>query len=209
MSALVDSGIINAMADDLIKIEPYHRKHLGTNSYDVHLADTLRIYKVEHETVRRTLVSDFYGTQPTYVSDEIPLDVRVPCETVDVRIPDDGYVLKPGELYLASTVEYTESLKHLPILNGKSSLGRLGLSIHVTAGTGDVGFRGHWTMELFVIKPLRIYAGMAIGQLLWFTVSGTPEVPYDVKPSAKYGGRDALPQASKMHQESAHAPSED
>jgi replicative DNA helicase len=82
-----------------------------------------------------------------------------------------------------------------------SSLGRLGLSIHVTAGTGDVGFRGHWTMELFVIQPLRIYAGMAIGQLLWFTANSEPDVSYDRKPSAKYGGAGPLPQASLMHQE--------
>jgi dCTP deaminase len=209
MSVLVDSEIITQLGRASIIIEPFHRKHLGTNSYDVHLAPTLRVYKTEHESVKRVTVGQLHGSVE-YISDEIPLDVRVPRGTVDINIDQDvGHVLKPGELYLASTVEYTESHEHLPILNGKSSLGRLGLSIHVTAGTGDVGFRGHWTLELHVVKPLRIYAGMAVGQLLWFTASGPPEVPYDLKPSAKYGGRDLLPQASKMHQEHARAPSED
>lgn len=79
-----------------------------------------------------------------------------------------------------------------------SSLGRLGLSIHVTAGTGDVGFRNHWTMELFVVKPLRVYAGMAVGQLLWFETSGKPDIPYDAKPGAKYTSVSPAPQASEM-----------
>lgn len=206
MSVLVDCDIETFVKKGSIVIEPFERKCLGTNSYDVHLSDTLRVYKAEYEQVTRQIHPDI---RSTIVSDEIPLDVRVPRETVDVPIPEDGYVLKPGELYLASTTEYTESHEHLPILNGKSSLGRLGLSIHVTAGTGDVGFRGHWTMELFVIKPLRIYAGMAIGQLLWFTVNSQPDVPYDLKHTAKYGGRDQLPQASKMHQEHVRAASED
>ena len=201
MSVLVDCDIETFRAKGSIVIDPFDRKCLGTNSYDVHLADTLRVYETEFEYVK------VHGL--TKRTEEIPLDVRVPRNTMDIHIPKEGYVLKPGELYLASTIEYTESNEHLPILNGKSSLGRLGLSIHVTAGTGDVGFRGNWTMELFVIKPLRVYAGMAIGQLLWFTVNSVPDVPYDLKPSAKYGSRSQLPQASKMYQEHLRAPSED
>lgn len=199
MSVLVDCDIIAAMHHGEIDIEPFDRKALGTNSYDVHLAGTLRVYDREYEQVTRVTEGGLHG--PVIFSDEIPLDVRVPRKTVDVRIPDEGYVLQPGELYLASTIEHTKSLKHLPILNGKSSLGRLGLSIHVTAGTGDVGFLGHWTMELFVIKPLRIYKSMAIGQLLWFTTESAPDVPYFNKKSAKYSGAGALPQASRMHEE--------
>ena len=197
MSVLVDCDIERAHKRGAIVIEPFDRKCLGTNSYDVHLADTLRVYDNEIEPGSR------FGAAFQ------PLDVRVQRAVIDVLIPHEGYVLRPGELYLASTIEYTESNEHLPILNGKSSLGRLGLSIHVTAGTGDVGFQGHWTMELFVIKPLRVYAGMAVGQLLWFTPSGMPDVPYGMKPSAKYQGRGPMPQASKMHQEHTPAQSED
>ena len=198
MSVLVDRDILEAMRDGVITVEPFDEASLGTNSYDVHLAPTLRTYKVEFESVVRPRDDGFYGSPPGITKTHKPLDVGKPRATIDHSIGPEGFVLEPGELYLASTVEYTESLNHVPILNGKSSLGRLGLSIHVTAGTGDVGFRNHWTMELFVVKPLRIYAGMAIGQLLWFSASDEPLVPYTAKRDAKYNDRSALPQASAM-----------
>ncbi len=179
---LVDRTILSAMADGTIVIEPFDRDSLGTNSYDVHLAPVLRTYLVQRD----------HNWNP------IPLSVKARPETQDHVIGVDGFVLQPGELYLASTVEYTESHCHVPFMNGKSSLGRLGLSIHVTAGTGDVGFCNHWTLELFTIKPLRIFAGMPIGQLLWMVASDTPDVPYGVKQSAKYGVRSALPMPSEM-----------
>jgi dCTP deaminase len=202
VSVLVDCDIITHVSKGSIVIDPFDRACLGTNSYDVHLADTLHVYDLEFEHVR--------GTSGNVIrTEEMALDPRVPRATKAIKIPGAGFVLQPGELYLASTTEYTESHEHLPILNGKSSLGRLGLSIHVTAGTGDVGFRGNWTMELFVVKPLRVYKGMAIGQLLWFTTASTPDVPYDLKPSAKYGGRRPEPQASKMYQEHIHVSAEE
>jgi dCTP deaminase len=205
MSVLVDSEIIREVERGALIIEPFDRKCLGTNSYDVHLSDVMRVYKEEYDKVPDPPGVHIVGGN--YVSR--PLDPRKPRPTEDVRIPDEGFVLEPGQLYLASTIEYTESHAHLPLLNGKSSIGRLGLSIHVTAGTGDVGFRGHWTMELFVIKRLRVYAGMAIGQLLWLTTNEAPEVPYDLKQSAKYNNRDPRPQASKMHQEQPSAQREE
>lgn len=186
MSVLVDRDILDAMSRGAIVISPFDRKCLGTNSYDVHLAPTLRVYK---------------RAMDRSSTDDAPLDVRVPRDIVDVSIPDSGLVLEPGELYLASTVEHTESHEHVPVLNGRSSLGRLGLSIHVTAGTGDRGFRGAWTMELFVIKRLRVYAGIPVGQLLWFHTHSTPIVSYGDKPSAKYNDAGPLPQPSLLHTE--------
>lgn len=179
---LVDRDILKALEEGDIKIEPFDRKALGTNSYDVHLAPVLKVYK-------RT---DAQGQAKC-------LDVRHKTETEEIVIPEEGYVLMPGVLYLASTVEYTETLKHIPMLNGKSSIGRLGLSIHVTAGTGDVGFCNHWTMELFVIEPLRVYPNIPIGQLLYHHASSRPLVPYGKKNNAKYIVREAAPQASLMH----------
>jgi dCTP deaminase len=187
---LVDREILAAVEAGAIVIDPFDREALGTNSYDVHLSPTLRIYRDVGEYVKNYSGSTRYVTKP--------LDVREKRETVDHIIGPDGFVLQPDELYLASTIEYTESHAHVPILNGKSGLGRLGLSIHVTAGTGDVGFCNHWTMELFVVKPLRIYAGMPVGQLLWHAVAAIPLRPYNVKPSAKYGGRDPDPRASEF-----------
>lgn len=197
---LVDRDIIDARERGDIVITPWDVNNLGTNSYDVTLAPTLRTYKVEYERVSRPMNDDFYGSPPMLTSRPLPLDPRVPREVVEHRIPPQGFVLEPHKLYLAVTNEYTESHKHLPMLNGKSSIGRLGLSIHVTAGTGDVGFCGHWTMELFCIEPLRIYADMRIGQLLWF-FANDPVLPYGQKRSAKYNNREAIPQASMMHLE--------
>ncbi len=114
-------------------------------------------------------------------------------------IPDEGLVLQPGIVYLASTVEYTETLKHVPILMGKSSLGRLGLFVHVTAGFGDVGFKGHWTLELVCVQPLKIYPGMKIAQITYQDISEMPKVSYDKKEDAKYSNQGSEPVASKMY----------
>jgi dCTP deaminase len=187
-----------AMGSGAIVIDPFDRSCLGTNSYDVHLAPTLRTYELLYDPCETPS-----GAPAPYdrMFERRPLDVRESRTTVDVPIPAEGIVLLPGKLYLASTVEHTESHEHVPMLNGRSSLGRLGLSIHVTAGTGDVGFRGCWTMEMFVVEPLRVYAGMSVGQLLWMTTSSDPLVSYDHKSTAKYNDAGALPQASKMHEE--------
>jgi dCTP deaminase len=181
VSVLVDRDILAHIQSKTIVIEPFETGSLGTNSYDVHLAETLKIYKATFDQWNRPL----------------PLDVLEPRETVEIDIPEEGYVLKPGELYLGATVEYTESHEHVPMLSGKSSLGRLGLSVHVTAGTGDVGFCNHWTLELTVVHPLRVYAGMPIGQLMWYRTVSDPLVRYKQKKSAKYTSRDAKPQASE------------
>lgn len=192
MSVLVDKDILGAIQRGAIVVSPFDPSCLGTNSYDVHLAPTLRTYVKEYDT------NCFTGS---LALGSLPLDARVERATVDIPIPQGGIVLWPGTLYLAGTVERTESHEHVPMLNGRSSLGRLGLSIHVTAGTGDVGFCGHWTMEMFVIEPLRVHAGMAVGQLLWMTASGVPVTPYGSKASAKYSEAGSLPQASKLHEE--------
>lgn len=183
MTKLVDGDIIAARERGDIVITPWDSDALGTNSYDVHLSSQMLVYRQELDEWNRPL----------------PLDCRVRRDTDTISIPPEGYVLRPGVLYLASTIEYTESLAHLPTINGKSSLGRLGLSVHVTAGTGDVGFCGHWTLELHVIEPLRIYADMPVAQLLWDTITNEPDVPYYAKSSAKYRGASKPgPQASEM-----------
>lgn len=196
MSVLVDRDIIEAMGRGEIAVDPFDPACLGTNSYDVHLAPVLRTY------VRgRDIPRDFLG-EPHW-GHRLPIDMAADTPTEDVRIPDAGLVLEPGRLYLASTVEYTESHAHVPVLNGRSSVGRLGLSIHVTAGTGDVGFCGHWTMEMFVIEPLRVYPGVAIGQILWLAASGRPDFTYRTKNAAKYNKGGPLPQPSRLHVELA------
>ena len=172
---LTDKTINDEITEGNIVIEPFNPNNLGTNSYDLTLSNTLILYT------------------------ERVLDVRKKNPSAPMIIPDEGLVLQPGIVYLASTVEYTQTLKHVPVIQGKSSLGRLGLFVHVTAGFGDVGFAGHWTLELVCIQPIRIYAGMKISQIVYHEISEMPKVSYDKKEDAKYSNQGSEPVASKMY----------
>ena len=172
---LTDKTIIDEITEGNIVIEPFNPNNLGTNSYDLTLSNTLILYT------------------------ERVLDVRKKNPSAPMIIPEDGLVLQPGIVYLASTVEYTQTMKHVPIIQGKSSLGRLGLFVHVTAGFGDVGFAGHWTLELVCIQPLKIYPGMKIAQITYQDISEMPKVSYDKKEDAKYSNQGSEPVASKMY----------
>ena len=171
---LSDTRILEEVEKGTIKIVPYHRSALGSNSYDVHLGKTLATYR-EHI-----------------------LDAKKHNEIEPFEIPEEGFVLYPHIFYLGVTAEYTETHAHVPFLEGKSSTGRLGIDIHATAGKGDVGFCGHWTLEISVKQPVRVYAGMPIGQLIYFPVDGEIEVAYNKKGNAKYSNQGSLPVESMM-----------
>lgn len=171
---LTDRQILEEMKKGSIFITPFKRRFLGSNSYDVHLGKWLAMYR-----------------------DEI-LDARVHNKVHYFPIPKEGLILVPSKLYLGVTHEYTETHRHVPFLEGKSSIGRLGIDIHATAGKGDVGFCNTWTLEISVRQPVRIYAGMPIGQLIYFEVSGEVAVPYNRKKSAKYRRRTVKPVESMM-----------
>ena len=171
---LSDTRILEEIETGTIKIVPYHRACLGSNSYDVHLGPTLATYK-EHI-----------------------IDAKKHNQIDLFEIPEDGFVLYPHIFYLGVTQEYTETHAHVPFLEGKSSTGRLGIDIHATAGKGDVGFCGHWTLEISVKQPVKIYKGMPIGQLIYFPVDGKIEVKYNEKKDAKYNGQINKPVESMM-----------
>ncbi|MCS6928394.1 MAG: dCTP deaminase [Saprospiraceae bacterium] len=171
---LSDKKILEAIAAGEIVIEPFRRECLGTNSYDVHLGKYLAVYRDRVLDARR----------------------HNPVELLE--IPEEGFVLQPGTLYLGVTEEYTETHGAVPFLEGKSSVGRLGIDIHATAGKGDVGFSNHWTLEISCIQPVRVYAGMPIGQLIYFRVDGDIETYYHRKPDAKYNHRSDKPTESMM-----------
>lgn len=171
---LSDSQILQCIEEGSIKVEPFRRDCLGSNSYDVHLGATLALYL------------------------DSELDARKHNKIQTFQIPPEGYLLKPSEFYLGVTEEYTETLKHVPFLEGKSSVGRLGIDIHATAGKGDVGFCNFWTLEISVKKPVRVYAGMPIGQLIYFAVDGTVNTSYHAKQNAKYTDKKSIPVESMM-----------
>ena len=93
-----------------------------------------------------------------------------------------GLVLESNRLYLGRTIEYTETKNLVPMLEGRSSIGRLGLFVHVTAGFGDVGFKGFWTLEIFCVQPIKIYPDVEICQVYYHTLEGD----YENYSSGKY-----------------------
>ena len=148
------------------------KSKLGPNSYNLTLHNKLLIYK-----------------------DNI-LDMKKKNETEEIIIPEDGYILQPGQLYLARTNERTFTDKYVPMLEGRSSIGRLGLQIHITAGFGDIGFDGTWTLEMQCIKPLKIYPNTQICQIYYYTIDGD----FDLYKGSKYQGQiDVTP--SKLHED--------
>ena len=132
-----------------IIIEPYTTKQLNPNSYNLRLANTLK----------------------TYVYDEC-IDSHKENKTIEFIIPEEGIILLPNRLYLGRTIERVATDLFIPSINGRSSGGRLGLSIHICAGFGDIGFDGTWTLEITVTEPLRIYAGDEIAQVCFDTACG-------------------------------------
>ncbi len=171
---LSDAQILAEIDRGNIVIEPFRRESLGSNSYDVKLGKYLAVYR-----------------------DRV-LDARKHNQIEEFEIPEDGLVLVPNTLYLGVTEEYTETHQHVPFLEGKSSIGRLGIHIHATAGKGDVGFCNTWTLEITVAQPVRVYAGMPIGQLIYFALDGEVINPYRIKQNAKYIQRTDRPVESMM-----------
>jgi len=171
---LSDKIILEEIEKGNIIIEPFQKDCLGTNSYDVHLGKYLATYRNR------------------------VLDAKAHNEIDHFEIPKDGFVLQPNTLYLGVTLEYTETHRHVPFLEGKSSTGRLGIDIHATAGKGDVGFCNTWTLEISCAQPVRIYAGMPIGQLIYFVVEGDVETMYNAKANAKYNNKTTKPVESMM-----------
>jgi dCTP deaminase len=139
-----------------IQIEPFNPAALNPNSYNLTLHDELMVYE------------------------EVVLDMAKANRVRRITIPTDGLVLSPNQLYLGRTVERTETHNFVPQIEGRSSVGRLGLFVHVTAGFGDVGFCGYWTLEMFAVQPIRIYAGVPICQIFYHEIAGAFD-EYDSK----------------------------
>ncbi|MCL2865875.1 MAG: dCTP deaminase [Lachnospiraceae bacterium] len=150
--------ILAQIREGNIDITPFNERFVNPNSYNLRLHNELLVY-----------------------TDEI-LDMQKPLNTKSIMIPEDGLLLQPGKLYLGRTYEKTCTNKYVPMLEGRSSIGRLGLFIHVTAGFGDIGFSGFWTLEIQCIHPVKIYPMVEIGQIYYHTLEGD----FDGYDSGKY-----------------------
>lgn len=175
-----DTDILRGIHEGYITIKPFIQEHLGVNSYDVRLADKLLVYE------------DHYHDGGVFY-----LDMRRDNPTRELQIPEGGLILMPGKVYLGSTMEWVgTSAKCVPHLEGRSSIGRLGMSVHVTAGFGDCGFQGCWTMEITVVQPVKVYAGERVAQAYFIEGKGTPAQLYKGKYHSFEG-----PIASRMYRD--------
>lgn len=162
---IISGKEIQKRIGDSIIIDPFNPAQLGPNSYNLRLHNELMIYN------------------------EPVLDMKKEHTYTKITIPPEGLVLQTGTLYLARTIEYTKTNNLVPMLEGRSSIGRLGLFIHITAGFGDVGFAGYWTLEIFCVQPIRIYAGVEICQIFYHSIEGA----YDLYNSKYQNNRDIQP----------------
>jgi dCTP deaminase len=149
--------IVKRMGKDIF-ISPFDEKKVGPNSYNVTLADEML-----------TLENNRYsGKSGHFLDPRYEMNVLVHKR----EEKEEGFMLLPGRLYLGRTNEHTETHNLVPMLEGRSSIGRLGVFIHATAGFGDIGFKGYWTLEITVTLPTLLFPGMSIGQIYFHTVEG-------------------------------------
>jgi dCTP deaminase len=184
---LSDESILHAIRLGDIEIDPFDPANVNPVSVDLTLGDTFLVY------------ADWvYPPGPNDHPTGRIQDVREKPETIQGKIASDGLNLKPGVGYLMHTRERVFTKKYVPVLDGKSSMGRLFMQVHVTAGFGDPGFNGQYTLEVTVVHPLRVYAGMRIAQMRFHTICGAVVKPY----AGNYVGEDSRgPVASKAYKQ--------
>lgn len=165
-----------------IVISDFDLSRLNPNSYNLRLADEIGTYlpipiefkafdECSFEEKKNILNKHRHKMPPDgdYFPTKYGLDMKKKMPLHIQKIPEEGFILEPGQLYLARTMEYTETMGYIPMLEGRSSIGRLGISIHATAGFGDIGFCGYWTLEISCVQPVKIYPGVEIAQIFYLT----------------------------------------
>lgn len=151
---LTKQEIIKQHKKENITIYPFNEELLNPNSYN---------YRLDYELL------EFDGV----------VDAKKECEPKTIKLTKEGYTLKPNHLYLANTYESIGSKKFVTQLIGRSSMGRLGLFLQITAPLGHVGTNHKWTLELTVVQPLKVYPLMKIGQVTFWKIKGKKEKTYE------------------------------
>lgn len=163
MTMLTGIEILERMALNQIKIEPFDDRHVNPNSVNLTLHPELEMFGPWRQ-----------------------LHMKQDAEGQKITIdPVEGHLLLPGHLYLGRTNEYTETRDLIPILEGRSSSARLGICVHQTGGFGDVGFCGTWTLEITCVVPVRIFPNVAICQISYVEPVGDTSLVY----KGKYQGQ--------------------
>ncbi len=149
-----------------IIIEPFLKERVNPNSYNYSLGNYVKVYKNKE------------------------LDAKKSNEVEIIEIPDEGLVLESDKVYLGFTNEVFGSLKYVPCITGRSSTGRLGLFVQITADLVDIGFVGNLTLQLHATQPVRVYKNMLIGQVTFWRIDGDYEL-YSGKYQESSGPRES------------------
>lgn len=174
---LSDRAIHNAILRGDIVIDPFQESQLNPTSYDLTLGPWVAVYS---DCVQSTPASLEVQSGEYFTTTNGALDAKKPLSVEKFRIhPENGWLLRPGIGYLLHTAERLYTKIYVPVLDGKSTVGRLFVSIHETAGYGDPGFDGQFTLEVTCTHPVRLYSGMRIGQVRFHTVHGEIGKTYD------------------------------
>ena len=163
---LTGAEIVRQMIMGNIEIEDFDISRIGPNSYDLILDNVFKTYRPIYQSKNKN-------------DHTMYLDMLKENPFEEFIIPDDGYPLMPGKVYIATTKERTFTSKFQPNIDGRSSVGRLGISIHQTAGFGDIGFDGKWTLEITVAQPIIIYPNVPICQISFFVPAGDTSIQYN------------------------------
>jgi len=165
---LVDWQILDRITRGSIKIDPYDSKLVQPNSLDIRLGNHFVWYTGSSDVI------------DPYTKDSVSSGIE--------EVHADSFILNPGQFVLAETLECIGLPDNIvATIEGKSSIARLGVTLHQTGGWIDAGFRGTITLEMANVnsRPVKVYAGMPIGQLVFYTTERA-ERPYDKKGDAKY-----------------------
>ena len=148
--------ILRQMKKNNLSIEPFDIKCLNPNSYNVHLSNKLKVYN-------NNAVLDLKTQNNCYK---------------EITIPPEGFILLPNTLYIGATKEVISSDKFISAIDGRSSIGRLGMQVHLTAGFGDIGFSGKYTLEITVVVPLIVYPNFEVAQVYFEKPDGEVDFLY-------------------------------
>lgn len=169
---LTNLEIVKQVKKKNINIYPFCQELLNPNSYN---------YRLDYEILEFDCL----------------LDAKKENKPKKIKLTNDGYILQPNKLYLANTFEKIGSSKYVTQLIGRSSVGRLGLFLQITAPLGHVGTNHNWTLELKVVQPLKVYPLMKIGQVTFWKIKGKKKQTYEYGEYKKY----KKAQTSKFYKE--------
>lgn len=186
---LTGPEIHRCIQDGRIQVTPFDEKYINPGSIDLTLGDTVAVYNqltvvggdmsrlpfkkgsmdLTEEALRTTTRQGGKNLKPFFVE----MDAKKQHDVFRFNIdPEIGWVLQPGIGYLMHTAERVWTNRYIPVLDGKSSIGRLFITAHVTAGYGDTGFDGQYTLEVVSQYPVRVYPGMRFCQMRFHTTVG-------------------------------------